>query len=537
MPFDKTACRHAYILFFILLIGTGFRLAVMSQTRYLAASGYSSYMKSTLNLISGNKEILAGEGEWRDSRALFNKLFTIDEAGIDYRQLFRELSRSNHPPLYYYLMHTIISFTSEKTATFNIGFFINLAAFWINVFLVYFLGSILFTSRIVPLFAAFLSAAGFLSMEVFVIHKGYELQSTFILLIFFLVFKYFEQDSLRMGHYLLFGFACLSAFLTHYFSYFFVTGIGLIIFFQYTWFRRDFRRLCFLGITTVVSAITAFIVYPPSIRDVLMDYRSVEIQEKLVTADSIFLYKIKIAVQMFLRNCLATPYLLLIACIVTLIILVALVKPRGLNLKKLVLDKKYLILVAYFFACYFLIIFISPFNSFRYVAPLLPLFAIILAGLLQVLPDGIQLRTALFLSVLFITFNIYGLAKVSQGELPGSALISSWRTERTLADLAEDSSVIIVTSKPNEKIRPILYHAPPRAIAFCINDIPEELFCGDSEIMVFVDTRIPDIVRSRNIENLNQHGFRRSGLFKGFTVLKREAGIGTSAQAVRAPVW
>ena len=140
----------------------------------------------------------------------------MDEAGIDYRQLFRELSRSNHPPLYYYLMHTIISFTSEKTATFNIGFFINLAAFWINVFLVYFLGSILFTSRIVPLFAAFLSAAGFLSMEVFVLHKGYELQSTFILLILFLVFKYFEKDSLRMGHYLLFGFACLSAFLTHY---------------------------------------------------------------------------------------------------------------------------------------------------------------------------------------------------------------------------------------------------------------------------------------------------------------------------------
>ncbi len=496
----------------------------MYQTRYVAASGYSSYMKSTLNYISGNKDILSGEGTWRDSRQLFKKLFTMDEEGTGYSRLFHELSRSNHPPLYYYLMHTIISFTSDKTATLNIGFFINLTAFWINVFLVYFLSSILFTSRVVPLFAAFLSAVGFLSMEVFVIHKGYELQTTFILLIFFLVFKYFEQDSLRLEHYLLYGFACLSAFLTHYFSYFFVAGICLIVFFQYVWFRRDLRRLCFLGITTLIAVTTAFLLYPPSIKDVLMDHRSLEIQEKLATADSIFMYKMKIAIGMFLKNCLATPYLFAITSIATLVILAAFAKPRGFSLKRMSSGKRYPVLVGYFFAYYFLIIFISPYFNFRYVAPLLPIFAVILAGMLEVLPDNIQLRSALFLSVFFITFNIYSLAKVSQGELPGSALISSWRTERSLADLAIDSSVIIVTSSPKEKIRPILYHSPPRAMAFCLNDVPESLLRRDSEIMVFLDTKIPNAARTGNIENLKQHGFTRSGLFRGFMVWRREAG-------------
>ena len=75
---DRYDFRLAWILIFILLVGTGFRLAAISQVRYVANSGYSSYMKSTLNFVSGNKEILKEEGAWRDSSELFNKLFTIN---------------------------------------------------------------------------------------------------------------------------------------------------------------------------------------------------------------------------------------------------------------------------------------------------------------------------------------------------------------------------------------------------------------------------------------------------------------------------
>lgn len=126
-------------------------------------------------------------------RRAFNKLFVIRENGINYTLLFQELMRSNHPPLYYYILHTAIGLSLGKTATLGIGYLINFSLFLIQILLLYSICSLLFSSRIVPLFAAFLSSAGFLSMDVFLLHKGYELQVTLILAVFYLVFSFFKR--------------------------------------------------------------------------------------------------------------------------------------------------------------------------------------------------------------------------------------------------------------------------------------------------------------------------------------------------------
>jgi hypothetical protein len=521
MTSDRAPVSHVWILLAILLVGTGFRLAVLSHVKYVPSSGYSSFMKSTLNYVSSSGEIEASEGEWRDGGELFNKLFVIQENGINYSRLFQELMQSNHPPLYYYILHTAIAISAGKTATPGIGYMINFPLFWIQVLVLYSLCSVLFSSRIVPLFAAFLSAVGFLSMDAFLLHKGYQLQVTLILLAFFLVFSFFQKDVLQFTHYLLYGIICLLAFFTHYYSYLYIFGIALIILLQYTLLRKDFRRLAFMGVSTILAAMAAFIIYPPSIRDVLMDYRSLEIQQKLLSAVSVLVYKMKVALLIFRHHFLATPYLLTIACIVALIIISALTRQKGFTPRDLFRNSLYLYLAGYFFIIFFMNIYISPYNNIRYVVPLIPLFVIILAGMLEVLPGTVQARSALLISVFFITFNIYGIAKVIQGELPGSALISTWRSQSALAEFSENAGVIIVSSQPKEKIRPVLYHAAPRDIAFCANQIPEDLFGRESEILVFLDIRLSREVRRDNSENLEKHGFQRSDSFRGFAVFKR----------------
>ena len=525
---DRATVSHVWILLAILLAGTGLRLAVVSQVRYAPSSGYSSFMKSTLNYVSSRQEIKDHEGEWRDGVQFFNRLYVLEENEINYTRLFQELMRSNHPPLYYYILHTAIGLSSGKTAAPGIGYLINFSFFWLQVLLVYHICSLLFSSRIVPLFAAFLSAGGFLSMHAFLLHKGYELQVTLILLVFFLVFSFFEKKALRLGHYLFYGIVCLLAFLTHYYSYFYIAGISVLVLFQYTLARKDFRRLINMGISTVLAAMTAFIVYPPSIRDVWRDHRSLEIQEKLLSADSILLYKIKVAFLMFKSQFLDTPYLFLIACILALIIISALTRKKDFTPGDLLRNKYYLFLAGYFPIFFFMNIYISPYHDLRYVAPLIPLFVILLAGMLQALPAPLQSRSALLISVFFITFNIYGIAKVRQGELPGSALISSWRSERALYDLSADAGVIIVSTHPKEKIAPVLYHAAPRRIAFCANKVSEDLFLFEPEILAFVDNQVSREIRINNIENLEKHGFRRSGSFRGFLVFKRDAAVMTA---------
>ncbi|MFH1965777.1 MAG: hypothetical protein ABIJ42_09600 [Acidobacteriota bacterium] len=175
---------------------------------------------------------------------------------------------------------------------------------------------------------------------------------------------------------------------------------------------------------------------------------------------------------------------------------------------------------------YFLLIYISPYNSLRYVSLLLPIFPVLVVGLLQVLPDSFQLRSALLFSVLLVSFNIYGLAKVFQGELPGSVLVSSWRTESVLEELQADASIIVVSSRPKEKIRPVLFHAPPREIAFCVNNIPEDLFHRNGEMLAFVDGNLKKSIKSENIENLKAHGFQRSGSIRSFIAYRRNGADG-----------
>lgn len=358
-------------------------------------------------------------------------------------------------------------------------------------------------------------------MDSFLLLKGYELNISFLLLVLYLVFRFFEKDNLRFLHYFLFGLACLLALSTHYYSYLYIAGICLIIFFQHTWIQRDFRRLFFFGISTVISLITASLVYPPVIYDLITDFRSIEIREKLAAADSIFLQKMRSVVLLFMGDVLSTPYRILLLAIALIIFLSFLINMKGFIPKALFLNNRYIFLVVYFGVFFILIAYISPYNTLRYVSFLLPIFLILVAGLLQVLPKSFQLRSALLFSVLFVSFNIYGLAKVFHGDWPGGVLISSWRTDQVLEELREDASVVILTDHTNEKMRPILYHAYPREIACCIEEIPENLFLREGTILAFVDTKLPGSVMSENIENLNEHGFQRSGRFGGFIVFRR----------------
>ncbi|MCK5793460.1 MAG: hypothetical protein KAH12_02055, partial [Anaerolineales bacterium] len=190
------------------------------------------------------------------------------------------------------------------------------------------------------------------------------------------------------------------------------------------------------------------------------------------------------------------------------------------------IDNRYIFLIGYFIIFFLLIVYISPYDSLRYISFLIPLFSIAVVGLLQALPDRYQVRCALLFSSFVIFFNIYGLAKVVQDELPGSALIPAWRSESVFDELGEEASIIVVSDWSREKIRPLLYHAPPGLIAFCQNRIPEDLFLREGEIVLFVDRRLSVKLKTRNIKKLQEQGCEKFGRFESFDVFRRDAADG-----------
>ena len=504
------------LLLLILVVGAGFRLAVMSQSVVVTQSGYSSYLKSTLNYIHGNETISEGEGEWRDSRELFEKLYRLEGGEISFSRLYGQLRTSNHPPLYYCLLHALTGFSGSGESSMEIGFLINLASSLLSITLVFLLGLSLFRDRILALFAAFLAASGFLTMETFVVHKAYELQVTFVLLVLLVVLRSFEKKKLGSADFVLYGTGCLLAFLSHYYSYLYIAGICLIIFVQYAWFRRDMKRLLLFGAATCASVAAAFLIYPYAVRDLLTDRRSVQIQEILGSVGDSFNNKIYHEIWMFRAWFLTVPHVMIIASAVLLVIAALVVKKQDFKLSLFFTNKKYILVAAYFAVFYCVLVYISPFLNPRYIAPLPFIFVLLLAGILQYVPEGWRIKCVSVFSLFVLGFNLYGLANVAGDRIPGNELIMNWVTRSSLEQSSGDVSVIVVSNRPKERILSVLYHAPPRPVAFCSRRIPEKLLEHDGEVLVLIDNLLSPKTTGKLLETVGAHEFELFGSYPGY---------------------
>jgi len=527
MESRKLAWLHFAILLLILLAGTFFRLAVVSRATGIAQSGYSSYMKCTLNFSSRYRTIRENEGSWRNGSELFDRLFVIHGKGADYSGLYRQLSISNHPPLYYLVLHTITALTSNRQASLGVGFAVNMVAFWCSVFLLYFLSSQILRSRVLRLFAVFLGSVGFLSMEAFVIHKGYALQTSLLLGILVLLFRHGERRTLRFYDYFLFGILCCLAFLTHYYSYLYIAGICAIITLQCTLIAWNPGKLFRYGIAVAGAVIAAVLLYPPAVRDMLGNYRSREIVIRVSSPGTFLPVKFWEELRLIRQELLSPPYLLLGVSALVLVA-IAFYRRKEFRPADLVPSRPYLILALYAAACFLIIMYISPYNDLRYVSPLLPLYSILLAGLMESLNRKTQLKTVLLFTVVLVSYNVYGIAKVVQGRVPGSDLISAWRTERTLSDFSSEGSLMVISGQFTKKMGAlkermgiISFHVPPRHVSFCFGSIPEELFLREGDILALVDTNLPDREAREYDRILISQGFKMAETFRDFQVFRR----------------
>lgn len=521
------------LMFLAIATGTGLRLLVISQTAFLSSCSYSSYFKVSLNYADRYKEFDTRTGEWLDGEQIFEDYFILKADGPDFSGLFEQLARSNHPPLYYILLHSLISLSPDKTATLAKGFVINMAGFWLSAVLVFFLGVKLTGNSFLGLFAAFLYSVNPLSMEVFTLHKGYELQVTCILLIVYLVLSFQDKGKLGFFNYLFYFAACVLAFLIHYYSYLWVAGICLIIFVQYSWTSWNPDRLIRIAVTTVMAVFAAVLLYPSIISDLLTDHRSLEIQEKLVSPGSFFWLKIQGGASFLARYFLNLPFNLMMLLTFTAVLLAAILRPGELRYNRLFWKGKWISIALYAGVFFWLVYFLSPYQYLRYVSPVIPLLPLLAAGFLQVLPSSYIPRVAILASALFLSSSLFGFVRVCEGDIPSSYIISNWRTESIMEPLSEDGGVIVVSDRIREKWNPVFYHVSPRSLAVCIDKIPPALFNRPGEMLVLLDTRYPGNTKDSITDDLKRRNFKYAGGFRGFYGFFRPEGSHRNADKER----
>ena len=200
------------------------------------------------------------------------------ESTFDYGNVWANQEADVHPPLYYVLVHTVCSFFPEQYSIWFAGV-INIIFAALTLLAVYFLTLSLTKSKKVSCLAAifFMLSAGLLSAVAFM--RMYIMAMFWVTLITFLAVKGFSEKRNFPFFVQLFA-ASVAGILTHYYFliylFFMCCTWGILLFFE-----KRFREILKLLLTIMLSGITALMIFPAMVQQILNGNRGVEAVDNL----------------------------------------------------------------------------------------------------------------------------------------------------------------------------------------------------------------------------------------------------------------
>ncbi len=199
--------------------------------------------------------------QWHSGKE-FNDYLTVQEGQrFDYADVYHNQTCDIHPPLYYFLLHTVCSFFPDSFSIWY-GACINLFFYALSIIALFFLGRQVFNSDKKALLAAAvfgLSRAG-LSTAAFL--RMYMMMSFFTILLAYLHMRLIKNYKLK---YVALIFAVnLAGFLTQYYFYIFSFFITASVCF-YLLFKKQIKRLLIYAFTVLASVGAALLVFPAAI--------------------------------------------------------------------------------------------------------------------------------------------------------------------------------------------------------------------------------------------------------------------------------
>ncbi len=199
--------------------------------------------------------------QWHTGKE-FNDYLTVQEGQrFDYANVYYNQTCDVHPPLYYFLLHTVCSFFPDSFSIWY-GACINLFFYTLSLIALFFLGRQVFNSDKKALLAVAvwgLSRAG-LSTVAFL--RMYLMMSFFTILLAYLHMRLVKDYKLK---YVALIFAVnVAGFLTQYYFYIFSFFITASVCF-YLLFKKQIKRLLIYAFTVLASVGAAILVFPATI--------------------------------------------------------------------------------------------------------------------------------------------------------------------------------------------------------------------------------------------------------------------------------
>lgn len=205
----------------------------------------------------------------------FKEYLTVqDNERFAYKSVYNNQSRDVHPPLYYFLFHTIASFTPNVFSKWT-GMTLNILLFIASWLILYKLSKIFlkdsYLSLLPPVIWGFSSGA--ISSIVFI--RMYVLMTLFVLLTSYFHIKAMKMESFKKST---LGWIYLITFLgvmTHYYYVIFACFIS-IIYCIYLLYKKKLKYLLGYCLTMFGSLGSAVLFYPALIDHIFLGYRGTE---------------------------------------------------------------------------------------------------------------------------------------------------------------------------------------------------------------------------------------------------------------------
>lgn len=199
---------------------------------------------------------------WIDGKEFFNYITVQASETFAYDKVYENQFQDVHPPLYYYILHTICSFMPDSFSRWS-GQCLNLVVFILTQFVLFRLTKGLFKSSNKALLLCAFFGFGMGAVNTFIYIRMYALLTFFCVLFAERVFRIIERDQINTNTAIKLFVTIFLGCLTHnYFLLFlFALSLGILV---YCFISKKFKLILEYA-AVVILATSAFYIYFPGI--------------------------------------------------------------------------------------------------------------------------------------------------------------------------------------------------------------------------------------------------------------------------------
>ena len=363
---------------------------------------------------TGNDPVWRNSDYFKNSMTLtFNNLF-------NFKALYMNQARDNHPPFFYTLVHFSTLFFGGKYSMYS-AFIVNIIAFILSCYVLIKILKLLNKEHlIIPVLILYGLSMGTISMVIF--QRMYMLLTLFILIYFYLSLKLYKNDFIMDKKFTIqLGVTTVLGFLTQYFFAIYAFFIFAIMLIEMIRTKKDKKIISKYVVAHIVYAAVGILIFVPCIKHLLFSDRGVSNLENSGYFIHVFEYLKHLAYAFSINNSnVALMVVTLILFAIATIVLCVKSKEKFIVLVTIVPSIFY----------YFIAVRMTSFQELRYIMPVIPF---VVLTFFFILNEFIKFK---YRNILFIAIS---LALVINGFIFSKPLFL-YENYKNILDIAEENN-------------------------------------------------------------------------------------------------